>query len=78
MTVHTVYADLLHKPHPLREPTSRIEIGSYFLHCSCLLLMVKSKGNLFPAGVKATVDIDVCTCMHQLPLCGAPAADIPQ
>ena len=67
---------LYHKPHPLREPTSRIEIGSYFLHCSCLLLMVQSTSNLFPAGVRVTVDIDVCTCMHQLPLCGALAVDI--
>ena len=78
MIVHTVYTDLLHKPHPLREPTSRIEIGSYFLHCSCLLLTVQFTGNIIPAGVRVAVDIDVCTCMHQFPLCGALAADIPQ
>ena len=69
---------LLDKPHPLREPTSRVEIGSYFLHCSCLLKTVESTGNIFPAGVRATVDIDVCTCTYQLSHCGALAADILQ
>ena len=68
----------LDKPHPLTELTSRVEIGSYFLHCSCLLKMVESTGNIFPAGVRVTVDIDVCTCMYQLSHCGALAADILQ
>ena len=69
---------LLDKPQPLREPTPRVEIGSYFLHCSCLLRTVELTGNIFPAGVRATVDIDVCTCMYQLSHCGAFAADILQ
>ena len=30
-----------HISHPLRDSTSRIEIGSYFLHCSCLLHIVQ-------------------------------------
>ena len=70
--------ELYHKPHPLREPTSSVEIGLYFLHCSCLPLTVQSKSNPFPAGVRVTVDIDVCTCIDQLPLCGTLATDILQ
>ena len=69
---------LHHTPHPLREPTSRTEIGSYFLNCSCLPFTPQSTGNLFPAGVWVTVDIDVYTCIDQLPLCGALATDILQ